>query len=406
MDNQRNWWQLSSIQIGGVICLPVIVIGQTLYQTYGFASSIAAILLGNAILLLLGLATTKMSCEKRKTTPLNATEYFGETGVTFFALTMCVSLVGWFAIQLNMMSLSVFDLLALDKNQALPGVLSNLMLGSLITVAALYGIKSINFLSNLSLPLLIITLGYAFFTVEDAPPSAPSVPLSFAGISMVIALAIAFVIDLPTYYRHAKTSKDGFISISIIFVLALPILEIVGVYLAAGSSGGTILDVLKRSNGNFWNLWVALFLILAGWTTNNINLYSGAVCLEPLLKIKSEKLRTLLFGGVGTFLSCFNFLNHLIIVLDVMGIFVASMGSVIITRYLIEQVKKLPVTSNDYPCHFLAWMLGLAMGFSSLNGVSLTSIPVLDATIGSSLGTFFVLIQRKYSEKANIAKLR
>ncbi|KIC75389.1 hypothetical protein DB41_HM00010, partial [Neochlamydia sp. TUME1] len=102
----------------------------------------------------------------------------------------------------------------------------------------------------------------------------------------------------------------------------------------------------------------------------------------------------------------FNFLNHLIIVLDVMGIFVASMGSVIITRYLIEQVKKLPVTSNDYPCHFLAWMLGLAMGFSSLNGVSLTSIPVLDATIGSSLGTFFVLIQRKYSEKANIAKLR
>lgn len=400
MINQQNWWHLSSIQLGGVICLPVIVIGQTLYQTYGFTSSIVAILLGNLLLLLLGLATTKMSCEKRKTTPLNAAEYFGENGVSLFALTMCLSLMGWFAIQLNMMSLSVIDLLSINENIKAP-LLTNVLLGALITFVAFYGIKSLNILANISLPLLIMTLGYAFLTT-NTPQTLNPLHLSFSGVSMVIALAIAFVIDLPTYYRHARTPKDGYISISIIFLLALPILEIIGVYLAAGSSGGTILEILKRSNGIVWNLWVALFLILAGWTTNNINLYSGAVCLEPLLKIQSEKKRILIFGSIGTALSCFNFLSNLIAILDIMGIFVASMGSVIITRYLIEKMQRFPVRKEDYPWHFFAWGLGIILGLSSMNNFSLTSIPVLDATLGSSLGTFSFMLQRFYSEKTQL----
>src|SRR5689334_4893361 len=114
--SRQDWWQLSSIQLGGIICLPVFMIGQTLSQTYGFTSAVASILLGNAILLFLGLAAAKMSHEKRKTTMENAVDFFGERGVAFFALSLSLSLLGWFAIQLNMMALGLIDLLALDTS--------------------------------------------------------------------------------------------------------------------------------------------------------------------------------------------------------------------------------------------------------------------------------------------------
>lgn len=399
--NLQNWRQLSSIQIGGVICLPVIMIGQTLSQTYGFSSAVAAILLGNFLLLLLGFISVKMSHEKRKTTMENAIDFFGEKGVVFFALTMGLSLLGWFAIQLNMMSLSVLDLLSVHSARPLWLLILNITLGLLITAVALNGLKALNLFANVSLPLLFLTLSYALYTVEKSPSISARL-FSIGGTSLVIAMAITLVIDFPTFFRHARTAKDGYISNLIIFGLALPLLEIIGVYLAEGKSDGSILDVLKRDNGPLWNMWIASFLILAGWTTNNLNLYSGVMCLTSVLKNISERLSTLCFGILGTFLSCFNLLNHIEIVLDVMGIFIASMGAVILTRYLLAIITGRKMTDRDHRLHLLAWSFGIILGLFSLFGFSLTSLSVLDAMIGASIGTLLTMTRKEIYEKAHI----
>lgn len=392
---QQNWWQLSSIQIGGAICLPVIMIGHFLCQTYGFTSSVIAILIGNGILLILGLISAKMSYEKKKTTMDNARDYFGEMGSSFFSLTMVFSLLGWFGIQLNMMSISMIDLLSLDSNYLIS---LNTILGLLITFVALRGISAINLLANLSLPLLVLTLVYSLFTLKSKSEIS-HYPISIVGASSVIAMAIAVVIDLPTFFRHAKSCKHGFISIVIIFGLALPSLEIIGVYLSSGIAGGTILDVLKRQEGPFWNLWIGLFLILAGWTTNNLNLYSAVICLEPLLKNNSEKKRTLMIGVFGTLLSCFNLLDNIEIVLDIMGILITSMGTVIITRYLLSQFNHSHFFAQNHLWNILAWTLGISAGFFSLAGISFTTIPVLDAAIGAGLAALFIPNPKEIYEK-------
>lgn len=401
MKDLQNWWTLSTIQIGGVVCLPVIIIGQTLSQNYGFMPAVFSILMGNAILLLLGILTVKMSHANRKTTMENAGGYFGEKGISFFALAMIISLVGWFGIQLNMMSLGVLDLLSVKEAKQTCLLLLNIGLGGLITCVALNGIKSISVLANLSLPFLLLTLGYAVFTVDPKYAALNETPsFSFGGTSLVIALAIVLVVDLPTYYRFAKTSKDGLISIALIFALVLPVLEIIGVYLTTGNSTGNILEVLKRENEGLWNIWVALFLILAGWTTNNINLYSGAICLRSILKNISQKKATLWIGTAGTLLSCFDLLNHLELVLDVVGIFIASMGSVVLTRYFFLEYYGLQLSSRDYSNSMLAWALGIAVGFISIMGYSLTTIALLDAVLGASIGTFLTLTCKENYEKA------
>jgi|694.fasta_scaffold35750_3 cytosine permease len=391
----QNWLQLSSIQIGGTICLPVIIIGQTLSQTYGFYSAAAAIFLGNLLLLLLGFVSSKMSYERRKNTMENARDFFGKW-VVFLAFSLLLCVLGWFAIQLNMMSLSVLDLFSIKQSRTFWLFFSNLALGLIMTFAGLKGLKAINFLANVSLPLLAFTLIYALFTAGKAAPAHEQLPFSLGGISLVMALAVGVVLDLPTFFRHAATRKDGYLSIFIIFGLSIPFLEMIGVYLANGM-GGTILDVLKREDSFLWNIWIACFLILAGWTTNNLNLYSGVVCLESIFENSSEKSRNLCLGLIGTALSCFNLINHLEVVLDGMGIFVSSMGSVILTSYLLyKQVNRGPAS------YIFAWIVGIIIGFLSMAGYSLTGMPVLDAMIGASLGMSLTMIRERRYEKIQL----
>ena len=400
MKEYQNWWQISAIQIGGVICLPVIMIGQTLSQHYGFLSAVVSIILGNAILLLLGLVTVKMCHTNRKTTMQNAEEYFGRKGASFFAVAMIVSLVGWFGIQLNMMSLGVLDLLSVTESRDTWLVFLNLSLGSLITYVALNGIRGVEILANVSLPFLLLTLGYAIFSVEPKNVMEGPQTFSIGGTSLVLALAIAFIIDLPTYYRHARTSKDGFISIALICGIVLPVLEIIGVYLATGNAGGNILEVLKREDGFIWNMWVSIFLVLAGWTTNNINLYSASICLQSIFKNVSPKKATLCIGFAGTLLSSYDLLSNLELVLDTVGIFIASMGSVVLTRYLAAAYFGLMVSPKDYSRCLMAWAIGIAVGFISLLGYPLTSIALLDAVLGASIGTMLIVSGKEVYEKA------
>jgi len=395
MTAQQNWRQLTSIQVGGAICLPVIMIGQTLSQNYGFASAMIAILIGNILLLVLGVVSANMSHAKQKTTVENAVEYFGQRGVSLFACAMIVTMVCWFGIQLNLMSISLIDLLPFATPAPELTIAVNIVIGSLISVVALYGIRSLNILSNLSMPVLVGTLGYALF-LKDGDAARITDPMSLGGISLVIAAAIGVIIDLPTYFRHARTKKDGIVSIILIFGVALPVIEFVGVYLATFSSEGTVLEVLKTKDGYLWNMWVALFLVLAGWTTNNTNLYSGVMSLEYLLPKTSHTQRTLLFGAMATALSCLDLLNHLELMLDLLGVMLCSIGAVILTRYLITQILGREPSDKEYKRHFSAWAFGTLLGIGSIMGwVSLTTIAVIDAYIGAMIGTSLILINKK-----------
>lgn len=384
-----SWWQLSSIQIGGAICIPLLLAGQTLNQSYGFESAIISIFIGNTILLFLGLITAKMSFEERKTTIENAEKYFGKVGVHFLALILASSLLGWFAIQLNMMSWSIIDLFFLDSSDSLFRIGLNTTLGLLITIAAFYGIKSLNALANCTVPLLLATLFYALFTLEKEPSTVDH-EFSIRGVSIVVGLIIVGVIDFPTYYRHTKSLKDSYISIFLIFGFVLPCLEIIGVYLASNATGESFLNVLKGNHGNLWNIWIAFFLIFAGWTTNNLNIYSGSVYLNYSVKNLSHMQSTLYFGLLGTLCASVNLLDHFESVLRVISVFIGSMGAVVITRYFLNQIQNKSLYLENQLSNLIAWVLGIIVGVISIAGMSITSIAVLDAALSSSFAVLLI----------------
>jgi cytosine permease len=238
----------------------------------------------------------------------------------------------------------------------------------------------------------VITLVYALFMPGETVVRQDSHLIEFGGISLVIATAIAAVIDLPTYFRHARSAKDGLISVVLIFAIAIPAIELVGVYLATYRGGESVIDILKGTNP-LWNFWIAFFIVLAGWTTNNTNLYSGVISLEFIWPSSSSCMRTWAVGVAGTLLACCNLLDHLELILDLVGIGIGSMGAVVIISYMFitKDVKCLSTIHQRY--HLGAWGLGAALGTSSIVGLfSVTSIAVLDAFLGASVGTLLLFI--------------
>ncbi len=126
---KQNWRQLLCIQIGGAICLPVIITGQMLVKNYGYLSALGAIILGNFFLMMYAYLTSSMATKERKSTVECVITIFGTKGTHIFGFVFIISMLGWFAIQLNLMTESLIHFLTfLFPNQKINPLLINLLI--------------------------------------------------------------------------------------------------------------------------------------------------------------------------------------------------------------------------------------------------------------------------------------
>jgi purine-cytosine permease-like protein len=389
IETKQNWLQLTAIQAGGVICLPIFLIGHALANNYGALSAVAAILVGNLLLLVMGAIMAWSAACSRKSTAEMSVEIFGNLGRYLFASAMVASMMGWFAIQLNLMTLGIQEVF-----EGVPSTVCNLCLGMAVTIAGITGMKGLERIVNWSMPLLLLTILYALFQKGDATHSSMGAEiLTFQGVSLVLAAAIAAVVDLPTFFRLSRSPKDGLIASCVLFGLVLPLLEGVGVYLFANQADENFVRVLASADSPLiWKGWVFAFIVFAGWTTNQANLYSAAVSMETICPRSEKNVQILTLGICGALLSCLNVLDHLVGILDMIGILLGSMGAVLIVHCLLRD-------RSEKRGNLLAWMAGIAAGSISQMGYAFTGIPVVDAFFCALLGMGVVVLLSMYQRE-------
>ncbi len=374
----QNWISLSAIQVGGAICLPVLLIGFELARQYGLLSALIAILIGNVLLFSLSLVYAKMSTASDKVTAAHAELYFGRRAKAIFACVMALSMCLWFAIQAQLMAQDVIHMLpeSVAKSGYGEAVVS-FFIAALIVICALSGIRSIEMLSQVAVPLMIITMCIALFRGTKSVEYMPVSHLS--GLSLVLAVSIGAVVDMPTFFRHAANSKEAIKACVTTFLIGIPLVEMMGAFLSASTQAGSFMEALYCFDGSVWKGWILAFIMLAGWTTNNTNLYSASMSIQSLLPKLSDKKAILFLGAVAAVLSACNIIGHLSLFLDVMGITISSMGGVILSAFIMQGDK-------NRKGNMLAFVLGIGGGFYGLAcGGFLTAIAIVDALIISSI---------------------
>lgn len=363
--NTYNFFTLAAIQTGAYICVSAIMGGHILFTQFGFKGAILGLIFGSLILWIVGLILARLAWVRQKILVDLVQDYFGQRGAQICGLAFGVSCVGWFAIQLEMMSKGV--------NLVFPNIpvmVSNIVFGALITLNVLKGMKWMGKLADWSVPFLLFMMIYILVKAYD--PSV-SIPYSswiqdgyWGGIispmSLTIALSIAGVIDTPTYFCVSRSEKDAYIAITIIYLVILPLIALIGLFLSIYAQTDDFVKTIMGLGGTQWQFFMMCFLVLAGWTTNNGNLYSASMAIESCLK-RSYRQRTSLLGLMGGIFACLGVLENFCETLSAMSITVGSLGAALIGRFLWDKLIYIPVNYDNKKYYFLIIIMGTSIGF-------------------------------------------
>jgi cytosine permease len=388
----KAWWNFTYLFLGMSICLSNFMIGQELVKEYGIFYSIGAIVIGNLLLLLLAFVKAHMGFSLKATTMEVAQRYFGKHGSVLLSLIFSLAIVGWFGIELNLTATSAHKALALLLQRSdipLMGFILGLTL--LITsIVAQYGIIGIEKLSRYFLPLFMLVLGVVIMNAWHLPTPTNLIAKqgSWHGISVIFATAIAAVIDMPVFFRLARSYKDACIS-SILFLLAIiPSMQLIGVYTAFKRPTDSFVDVLTASDTAPLQLGIVIFLIIAGWVSNSSNVYSGAFAIEPLSPSLGYRTRVWIIGVIGMICAYLITYTKFESIINGMGIVISSMGAIIAVNYLFEiYYKAFSISSIT---NILLLIASSAIGFCSFAElITVTGSPVLDAFITATCFTAF-----------------
>jgi cytosine permease len=267
-------------------------------------------------------------------------------------------------------------------------------LGGAVVFVALFGIKGMAKMASLMLPLLIAMLLYAFYVASGTAGNKGDVEEVSAlfrgeGLTMVLATVILFVVDIPTYYRFSCSKRDSYISIALLLGVVVPIIEGVGAFLGSREGSSELIDAFVGGGSSLSRVTMGLLLLIAGWTTNNANLYSATVAMTAIAPRLNFSLRTLTIGAVGVGVAIIGMLDNLEVLLQSMGIVVCAMGAVITGCYLASQVCTLVPEKALNGINLMAWVLSLSGGaLAALGVMSISGVPIVDAFVigcGASL---------------------
>jgi cytosine permease len=214
--------------------------------------------------------------------------------------------------------------------------------GVLMFLTAMYGYKSIKYLNYIAVPLLILVIGYvliaALFLRNGIPvisAYSPASPMPFvAGINLAVAtFAVGGVIS-GDYSRFAKNRGDV-IKSSVIGLLPIGIgMLLVGAVSSIVAGEYDITKVLASLGLPAIGL---IALVLAAWTTNTTNAYSGGLAISSFLGFteKKFKLTTGIAGAIGTLLAAVGILERFTTFLGIITAFIPPIAGIIIASYWI-----------------------------------------------------------------------
>jgi len=187
-------------------------------------------------------------------------------------------------------------------------------------------------------------------------------------------------------------------------IIGFPLVLILGGIMVKGSGGEFDFSrIMLANNSGFWAFLAVITIILAAWTTNDNNLYSGALSINSMFPKFSKWAITLISGVVGIVLALLGintsagfqgFLGILAIVLP------PAAGVLILDFFLFKNqaanLRVLPI---------LAWVLGSAAGFIiQYTSLVFTSITALDTMIiGGVIYFIFKLFAKRQATAAQKA---
>lgn len=401
--HRQSWLSIAAVWAGGMICVPCLMIGGVLAGGgLSLGEMLASILIGYGLICAYMIFIGMQACDTGLPVSVMASGALGEKGARYIiSILLAIACVGWFGIQSATCGSAFANMLAsMMGTEATPAMVTicSLIWGVIMLVTACAGFKGLKWLNYIAVPLLVIVCLYGLVAgivkndggaaIANYAPEA-SQGMVF-GISMVVAsFALGGVISAD-YCRFAK-SRGDVVKSSIVGVIPAGLFMLLTGALMSIVTGEYDISAILASLGVPFIGLVAL--VLATWTTNVTNAYSGGLALSNLLGFDESKFKitTGIAGGIGTLLAAFGLLNAFQGFLSLMSGLIPPLAGVLIAAYWIvgkgkkENFKMRPGFSAPGVISFLVGAV-----LACITGGTFANFPGLVAALPFLNTPFFV----------------
>jgi len=219
-DYSQNFWHLTCIQTASW-GLPGLMASVFLKNTFGAGTVILSSLIANLILWLTGFTIVSMAFKEKRNAIENAEAYIGEFGAKLVAIISLFVFPAWYVVQIHVSTVSFSTALNGDHSPHI--FLANIygiILGVIIAFLALgKTIRLIRRLNTFVFPLVVIYYLYGLISSGLISEFPEDFVISWLCITVFISAGFSGMVNLPTFFRHARSKYDCYIALTLITLI-------------------------------------------------------------------------------------------------------------------------------------------------------------------------------------------
>lgn len=332
---RKGFWNMFFVMVGFTFFSASMSVGAKLGNGLDLSGFIWACIIGGVILSAYCGVLAFIGASTGMTMDLLCRRAFGTKGSYLSSFLLGFTQIGWFGVGVAMFSIPAAELLGVNE-----WVLT-IIAGLLMTATAATGMKGLEIVAYISVPLIVILGVYSMITagVEGGGlaaifgQSAGKISL-FTGVGYVIGSFISGGTATPNFIRFAKNRKVAVCTTVIAFFLGNTLMFCFGAIGGAFTGKEDIFYVMIAQG-----LAIPALIVLGAniWTTNNNALYTGGLGLANITG-KPMKYLTWVAGIIGTALAIwlyYNFCGWL----NVLNCALPPIGMIVILDYFKNRSK-------------------------------------------------------------------
>ena len=367
-DKTQNYWQLTCIQTAS-LGFPGVAISHQFVDHYGINAAFPSILLSGLILWLVGFAIISMAIEQRRNAIENAEVYIGRFGAILVSLISAIGFPIWYIFQTHNTSTSIYNVLHGPQgiNSFILSVYG-IILGFFVAILALgNSIQKIKKINTYFLPILLCYYLYVLYS-SDEIYFPRKFELSLSCTISYISLFFPGMVNLPTFFRHARSKYDAYLSLTFI-TLIIVFFQIVNIWINPNLLTGTIFKIPSASSylGQLLiKLTSIIFLVTALICSNLVNLYFSFPSWEMLICWMKDYFKLFFIGVISTIIYILirvfpKFYQPMIDLNLTADDFIANLGVSLILIFLVRTIVMHRPNPMEKSISLLSWLVGSTM---------------------------------------------
>ena len=332
---RKVFWNMFFVMLGFTFFSASMSVGAKLGNGLDLSGFFWACLIGGVILSAYCGILAYIGSETGMTMDLLCRRTFGEKGSYLSSAILGFTQIGWFGVGVAMFSIPAAQLMGVNE-WAL-----TIIAGLLMTATAATGMKALEIVSYISVPLIVILGMYSMITATSEgggltaifAQSAGGITL-MTGIGYVIGSFISGGTATPNFIRFAKNSKIAVWTTVIAFFLGNTLMFCFGAVGGAFTGKDDIFYVMIAQG-----LAIPALIVLGAniWTTNNNALYTGGLAISNVSGVRM-KFTTWIAGIVGTALAIWLYWNF-VGWLNILNCALPPIGAIVILDFLKNRKK-------------------------------------------------------------------